>query len=131
MHGRFETTRWSIVLAARTGQSVESRDALERLCEAYWYPVYALVRRQGFEAEEARDLTQGYFTRLIERRDLKDVDPTLGRFRSFILASVKHFLSNELDRERTKKRAPERPLLSLDGRDAESRYRFEAVDDLT
>jgi RNA polymerase sigma factor (sigma-70 family) len=128
---RFETTRWSVVLAARTGESAESRDALERLCTAYWFPVYAFVRRQGFGAEEARDLTQGYFARLIERRDLKDVDPALGRFRSFLLASVKHFLSNELDRERAKKRAPERPLLSLDAQDAESRYRFEPADDLT
>jgi RNA polymerase sigma factor (sigma-70 family) len=131
VHGRFETTHWSLVLAARTGKSPESRSALEALCDAYWFPLYAFIRRQGYGAEEARDLTQGYFARLVERRDLKDVRPELGRFRSFLIASVKHFLSNELDRERAKKRAPGQPLLSLDVEEAEHRYRFEPVDALT
>jgi RNA polymerase sigma-70 factor (ECF subfamily) len=131
MDGRFETTQWSLVLAARTGNSAESRIALEALCEAYWFPLYAFIRREGHAAEEARDLTQGYFARLVERRDLKDVRPELGRFRSFLLVSVKHFLSNELDRERAKKRSPGPPLVSLDAQDAENRYRFEPVDALT
>ena len=131
MDGRFATTHWSLVLAARTGKSAESRTALEALCGAYWFPLYAFIRRQGYAAEEARDLTQGYFARLIEHRDLEDVDPALGRFRSFLLASVKHFLSNERDRESAKKRAPDRPLVSLDAQDAEGRYRFEPADDLT
>ena len=103
MEGRFRTTRWSDVLAARTGQSTESRNALAKLCEAYWYPLYVFVRRQGYSAEEACDLTQGYFARLIERGDLRQVDPHRGRFRSFLLASIKHFLSNERDREQAKK----------------------------
>jgi RNA polymerase sigma-70 factor (ECF subfamily) len=128
---RFETTRWSLVLAARTGRSSEGRKALAWLCEAYWYPIYAFVRRQGYNPEDARDLTQGYFARLLERRDLEDVDPALGRFRSFLLASVRHYLSNERDRERAKKRAPERPLLSLYADMAEDRYRVEPVDELT
>jgi RNA polymerase sigma factor (sigma-70 family) len=131
VNGRFATTHWSLVLAARTGRSAESRNALEALCDAYWFPLYAFIRRQGYAAEEARDLTQGYFARLIERRDLEDVRPELGRFRSFLLASVKHFLSNELDRERAKKRSPGPPLVSLDAQDAEVRYRFEPVDALT
>lgn len=131
MAARFQTTRWSVVLAARTGQSPASREALERLCSAYWFPVYAFVRRYGYGAEDARDLTQGYFVRLIERHDLKEVDPGLGRFRSFLLASVQHFLSNELDRVRAKKRAPEQPLLSLDESDAESHYGLEPADDDT
>ncbi|MFY9551391.1 MAG: sigma-70 family RNA polymerase sigma factor [Thermoanaerobaculia bacterium] len=131
MNGRFATTHWSLVLAARSGESVESRNALEALCAAYWYPLYAFVRRQGYGAEAASDLTQGYFARLLERRDLKQVDPSLGRFRSFLLASVKHFLSNELDRERAKKRSPDRPLLSLDAEGAEDRYRVEPTDELT
>ncbi len=131
MDGRFQTTHWSLVLAARTGQSPESKDALEKLCNAYWFPVYAFVRRQGYGSEEARDLTQGFFARLLERRDLKDVRPELGRFRSFLLASVKHFLSNELDRERAKKRAPGAPLVSLDAREAEDRYGLEPADLMT
>jgi RNA polymerase sigma-70 factor (ECF subfamily) len=131
MDGRFATTHWSLVLAARTGRSAESRTALEALCDAYWFPLYALIRREGYGAEEARDLTQGYFARLVERRDLQDVRPGLGRFRSFLLASVKHFLFNELDRERAKKRSPGPPLVSLDAQDAEQRYRFEPVDAMT
>ncbi len=131
MDRRFQTTHWSLVLAARTGESPESRSALEQLCNAYWFPIYAFVRRQGYGVEEARDLTQGYFARLLERKDLQQVRPELGHFRSFLLASVKHFLSNELDRERAKKRDPGPPLLSLDARDAEGRYRFEPADDLT
>lgn len=131
MDGRFATTHWSLVLEARTGKSPESRIALEALCGAYWFPLYAFIRREGYAAEEARDLTQGYFARLVERRDLEDVRPELGRFRSFLLVSVKHFLSNELDRERAKKRAPGPPLVSLDAQDAEDRYRFEPVDALT
>jgi RNA polymerase sigma-70 factor (ECF subfamily) len=128
---RSETTRWSLVLAARTGRSPDSREALEALCRAYWFPLYSFIRRQGFGPEDAGDLTQGYFARLVEHRDLRDVRPDLGRFRSFLLASVKHFLSNELDRQRARKRAPERPLLSLDAEDAERRYRFKPVDTLT
>jgi len=128
---RFQTTRWSLILAARSGRSPDSREALEALCKAYWFPLYAFIRRLGFGADEARDLTQGYFARLIEHRDLKDVRPDLGRFRSFLLGSVKHFVSNELDRQRAKKRAPERPLLSLDTTEAERLYRFEPVDALT
>jgi RNA polymerase sigma-70 factor (ECF subfamily) len=131
VQSRFETTRWSLVLAARTGQSAEGRKALAWLCEAYWYPIYAYVRRQGYAPEDARDLTQGYFARLLERGDLQDVDPALGRFRSFLLASVRHHLSNERDRERAKKRAPERPLLSLYADMAEDRYRVEPADAAT
>jgi RNA polymerase sigma-70 factor (ECF subfamily) len=128
--GKFRTTRWNVVLAAAKGESAMSRDALGSLCEDYWYPVYVFVRRQGFGAEEARDLTQGYFTRLIERRGLKNVSPQLGRFRSFLLASVRHFLSNERDREQARKRAPRKPLVSLD-ESAEDRYLAEPVDELT
>ena len=131
METRFATTRWSLVFAARSGHSPDSREALEALCKAYWFPLYAFIRRQGYGADEAGDLTQGYFARLVEHRDLRDVRPDLGRFRSFLLVSVKHFLSNELDRQRARKRAPERPLLSLDAAEAERRYRFEPVDELT
>ena len=128
---RFDTTRWSLVLAARTGSTKESRAALAALCEAYWYPIYALIRRQGHGAEEARDLAQGYFARLIEKKDLRQVDPDLGRFRSFLLVSVRHFLSNERDRELARKRSPGQPILSLDVEAAESLYRIEPVDSMT
>jgi RNA polymerase sigma factor (sigma-70 family) len=105
--------------------------ALEELCRAYWYPLYAFVRRQGYAADEALDLTQSYFARLLERRDLQQVRPDLGRFRSFLLASVKHFLSNELDRERAKKRSPDLAVLSLDAREAEGRYAAEPAETVT
>lgn len=131
METRFATTRWSLVFAARSGHSPDSREALEALCKAYWFPLYAFIRRQGYGVDEAGDLTQGYFARLLEHGDLRGVHPDLGRFRSFLLVSVKHFLSNELDRQRARKRAPERPLLSLDAAEAERRYRFEPVDELT
>lgn len=127
----FRTTRWTDVLTAARGDGIRSRRALENLCEAYWYPVYAFVRRQGFGADEARDLTQGYFTRLIERRALKDVRPELGRFRSFLLASVRHYLFNEIDRERARKRAPDKPLVPLEAGPAEDRYLAEPADEMT
>jgi len=120
-----------VVLAAAKGEGTEARKALGSLCEAYWYPVYAFVRRQGFASEDALDLTQGFFARLIERRGLKDVRPELGRFRSFLLASVRHFLSNERDRENARKRAPSQGLVSLEAETAEDRYLAEPVDALT
>ena len=94
------TTQWSLVLAAGEGRD----DALSRLCELYWYPVFAFVRRQGFDADEAQDVTQSFFARLIEKRDLAAADRTRGRFRSFLLASCRHFIANERDRGRRLKR---------------------------
>jgi RNA polymerase sigma-70 factor (ECF subfamily) len=128
---RFQTTNWSLVLAARGQQSADSRDALAWLCEAYWYPIYAFVRHKGHGAEDARDLTQGYFATLLEKGYLDDVQPEAGRFRSFLFASVSHFLANEHDRARTAKRGGGRVLESLDADAAEEKYRFEPVDHLT
>ena len=92
---QFHTTSWSLVIAA-AGQPTESADAaLATLCQLYWYPVYAFVRRQGHSQDDARDLTQEYFARLLEKHYLKDADPERGRFRSFLLATVRHFLANE------------------------------------
>jgi hypothetical protein len=93
------------VLAAREAPSSESRQALEGLCSAYWYPLYAFVRRQGHGPEESRDLTQGYFAQLLEKGYLEDFDPSLGRFRVFLKASVKNFLSKERDKAHAWKRA--------------------------
>ena len=127
----FATTSWSQVLAVRDGSPTESRRALAALCDAYWYPLYAFVRRQGCDAEEARDLTQAYFAQLLEKDYLKDVDPSEGRFRAFLKVSVKHFLSKERDKEHALKRGGQATTISLAAEDAEGRYRFEPVDDFT
>jgi RNA polymerase sigma-70 factor (ECF subfamily) len=131
MRSQFVTTSWTQVLAARDAASTESRQALETLCQAYWYPLYALVRRQGFDPEEARDLTQGYFAELLEKGYLDDFDPALGRFRVFLKASVKHFLSKEREKAQTWKRGGRTTKVSLDIEDGEGRYRHEPVDRLT
>jgi len=118
----FPTTSWGMVLAARGAPSSESQEALARLCDSYWRPVYYFIRRRGFRAEEARDLTQEFFARLLDRHYLKTVDRERGRFRSFLLAAVRHFLSNEMDRIRAQKRGAGRAPLSLDFETAEGRY---------
>ena len=128
---RFMTTRWSLVLAAGHPSGEHSTEALETLCEAYWYPAYAFIRRQGHDADAARDLTQEFFTRVLEKRYFRDADPARGRFRAFLLTAIRHFLSNERDRERALKRGGRAPKLSLDVENAESAYQLEGRDDLT
>ena len=126
-HGKrhFATTRWSIVLAAGRDSSPEAKTALVTLCETYWFPLYAFVRRQGYDAQDAQDLTQGFFARLLEKKDLRDVQRERGKFRSFLLASMKHFLMNEWDRTQAKKRGGDLRMLSVDFDEAESRLRLE------
>jgi len=119
---RFETTRWSLVLSAGAGGSLEARRALAALCEAYWYPLYAYVRRQGRGADDARDLTQAFFTRLIEKHDLSSVRRERGRFRAFLLAAMKHFLLNQNAERRALKRGGAYVVASLDLQSAEGRY---------
>lgn len=119
------------MLAARDADEPAARDALSCLCKAYWYPLYAYIRRAGHSADAAQDLTQEFFTRLLERDFLAAVDRSRGRFRSFLLASCRHFLSNERDRERAQKRGGGRPVLSFQATDAETRYSREPVDDMT
>jgi RNA polymerase sigma-70 factor (ECF subfamily) len=102
--------------------------ALETLCRAYWYPLYAFVRRQGRDPPEAQDLTQAFFCHLLENRALAAVHPNKGRFRSFLLASLKNFLANEWDRARASKRGGGQVTFSLDDFDPEQRYRVEPVD---
>ena len=128
MNARFATTNWSMVLAAGEAESEQAREALAALCEDYWYPVYAFTRNQGATAEDARDLTQSYFLQLLEKGYLKGLTPEAGRFRSFLLVSVRHFLSNARDRDHALKRGGGRTLFSLDYETAEGRYRFEAAD---
>ena len=126
---RFAATRWTIVVAAGQGQSPQATRALEDLCRAYWSPLYAYVRRCGYEAHEAEDLTQEFFARLLAKNYLADVTREKGKFRSFLLASLKHFLANEWDRARAKKRGGEHTHISLDAQAAETRYRSEPMDE--
>ena len=98
MNQRFHTTNWSLVLAAGNKRTPEGREALGNLCQAYWYPLYAFVRRMGYEPDQAADLTQAYFLRILEKDYLREVRQEDGRFRSFLLASLKHFLANEWDK---------------------------------
>lgn len=109
----FDTTHWSVVLEAQ-GQSPAAEEALEKLCRTYWRPVYSFIRRQGASLEEAEDLTQGFFALLLERRDLETVRREKGRLRSYLLVSLKHFLTNERYRARTVKRGEGRRLVPLD-----------------
>jgi len=122
---RFETTRWSLVLAAGASESRESAAALAALCETYWYPLYAYVRRRGHPIDDAQDLTQEFFTRLLQKNDLALAQRERGRFRSFLLTSLKHFLANEWHRGRAEKRGGGRSLLSIDFGMAEDRYGLE------
>ncbi len=127
----FVTTRWSVVLAAGLSTSVESEGALAQLCRTYWYPLYAFVRRQGRSPEDAEDLTQGFFAHLLEKKVLGGVVPEKGKFRSFLLASLKNFLANDWDRQRAAKRGGKHSLVSLDDDTAEDRYLREPSHDAT
>jgi RNA polymerase sigma factor (sigma-70 family) len=122
---RFATTRWSVVLTAQDKQSSRCRQAMDGLCRTYWYPLYAFVRKQGCTADQAADFTQGFFARCLERDWLDSVDQSKGRFRSFLLASIKHYVSNERARQRAKKRGGGKRIFSLDIETAETRYRIE------
>lgn len=122
---QFVTTRWTMVLTARRSDTVRAEAALEALCRTYWYPLYAHVRRQGHSPGDAQDLTQAFFARFIARHDLGDVDRSKGKFRSFLLASLKHFLANEWDKARAQKRGGGQPVIALDARSAETRYALE------
>ncbi len=126
----FESTRWSLVAAAGGDRgSGRAREALEALCSAYWYPIYAFIRRRGHDAEAAADLAQGFFAALLESDAFFGLDPAKGKFRAFLLASCQHFLAHERDRANALKRGGGRTIASLD--DAEGRYRREPSHDLT
>jgi DNA-directed RNA polymerase specialized sigma24 family protein len=131
MAARFPTTQWSVVLAARGSDSAEVRDALESLCGAYWYPLYAYTRSRGHDPETARDLTQGFFAHFLERDVLQPVAPEKGRFRAFLLACLKNFLAHERERAQALKRGGGVPTLSMDAEDAEGRFGREPADRLT
>jgi RNA polymerase sigma factor (sigma-70 family) len=128
---RFATTHWSVVLAARGPATPQSRQALAALCEGYWYPLYAYVRRSGFAAEDAQDLTQAFFARLLEKEVLNWADPLRGRFRSFLLGSLKHFLANQRRAARALKRGGGSATLSFDFSTGERRLQLEPSHELT
>ncbi len=127
----FATTHWSAVLAAGHQETLDAQAALEKLCRSYWYPLYAYVRRQGHPVQEAQDLTQSFFARLLQKNYLARADQNKGRFRTFLLSMLKHFLADEWDKQRAQKRGGLGPRYSLDTEAAETRYGLEPADPMT
>lgn len=127
----FATTRWAVVMAARDGDTTAAAEPFEELCRAYWAPIYAYIRRDGYGIEDAQDLTQEFFARWLEKRWLRHLEDQRGRFRSFLLTFLKHFLSDHRDRVSALKRGGGRQFIALDQFEAEERERIEPVDALT
>ncbi len=127
----FPTTLWTVVLHAGRNEPTQVQAALTQLCQAYWYPLYSFVRRRGYSSHDAQDLTQAFFAQLLEKRGLERVDPELGRFRTFLLASLKNFLANDWDRAHARKRGGGQTIVSIDEESAESRYQLEPSHDMT
>jgi RNA polymerase sigma-70 factor (ECF subfamily) len=120
-----------MVLSARDGGAAEAREALEVLCATYWYPLYAFVRRKGYGPEAAEDLVQGFFARLLEKGDLAAVERAKGKFRSFLMAACTHYLANQAQHDRARKRGGGRAPVSIDRLAAEGRYGCEPAHVLT
>lgn len=129
--GKFHTTRWSAVLLSAQSQAPGSQTALAELCRIYWYPIYALVRRRGHNADDAQDLTQGFFLHLLDHKALRHVSPLKGKFRSFLSASLHNYLLNAADHARCLKRGGNVEFVRLDAEIAEFRYQLESPDCLT
>ena len=126
----FATTHWSVVLAAGGDSTSSASAALEQLCRTYWYPLYAFVRRKGHSSEDAQDLTQAFFGRLLEKNYVAQADRERGRFRTFLLAALNHFLADEWDKTQRQKRGGGREIISFDAASAEDRYRLEPIEQL-
>jgi len=126
----FVTTHWSVVLTAGRSDTTRARTALENLCQIYWPPLYAYVRRRGYSPEDAQDFTQAFFARLLERKAVAGVAPEKGRFRSFLLPSLNHFLSDEWDKARAIKRGGGK-VISLDLQSAETQLGVIPVENFT
>ena len=127
----FATTHWSVVLAAGENDSPQGREALETLCNAYWYPIYVFVRRKGYSPEDAQDLTQEFFAQLIAKHHLRQADRGKGKFRTFLLAMLEHFMAREWNRNHRQKRGGQFQIVSLDQYSPEERYRLEPADNDT
>ncbi|HUC85247.1 MAG TPA: sigma-70 family RNA polymerase sigma factor [Candidatus Acidoferrales bacterium] len=125
----FVTTQWTMVLAAGQERTPQAARALEELCRTYWFPLYAYIRRRGHTKEDAEDLTQTFFARLLEKNPFAHLDSEKGKFRAFLLASLKHYLANERDKARTQKRGGGQPLLSLDWQTADTQFQVAASQD--
>jgi RNA polymerase sigma-70 factor (ECF subfamily) len=119
------------VVRAGDPSALAAHEALAELCASYWYPVYAFIRRQGHEPDHAQDLTQAFFVHLLEKGTLATADPSRGRFRSFVRTACAHFLADQRDRGRARKRGGDQIVLSIDARDAEGRYLREPTHNLT
>ncbi len=128
---QFATTHWSVVLAAADQEKPEAAAALEKLCCTYWYPLYAYIRRHGHSPEDSRDLTQEFFFRLLQRNSFAEADRAKGRFRSFLLGALKHFLADEKDKVAAKKRGGGRSMVSWEEVGAEERFAAEPADELS
>jgi RNA polymerase sigma factor (sigma-70 family) len=128
---RFPTTQWSRVISAGDPDAPLAKESLDELCNAYWYPLYAYIRRRGNDPEQAKDLTQDFFARILEKGLLAEADPTRGRFRSFLRTVCAHFLANRHDWEHARKRGGGRTALSIDAVSAEGQYVRELADGLT
>jgi RNA polymerase sigma-70 factor (ECF subfamily) len=122
----FATTHWTVVLAAGKRSTPEADRALEVLCRAYWFPLYAYVRRRGHSKHDAEDLTQAFFARFLEKNYLDGLNAERGRFRAFLLAALKHFLANEWDKSQRQKRGGQIPHLSLDWQTADTQFQLAA-----
>jgi RNA polymerase sigma-70 factor (ECF subfamily) len=120
-----------VVVRAGDSRSPEAASAMERLCRSYWYPLYVFVRRKGYGHEDASDLTQTFFARFLEKDYLRSVDVSLGKFRTFLLTAMTHFLSNEWDKAQAQRRGGGCQIFSLDAVSAEERYQLEPVDQAT
>jgi RNA polymerase sigma-70 factor (ECF subfamily) len=129
--GRFQTTHWSAVLLSAQSEAPGSRAALADLCKRYWYPIYSFVRRKGYNADDAQDLTQGFFLSLLDRKALSQVHPAKGKFRSFLLASLRNYLSDQFDRRHSLKRGKNIEFVSFDFQNGDERYLSEPRDALT
>jgi RNA polymerase sigma factor (sigma-70 family) len=128
---RFVTTHWSAVLRAGCVDSGSAREALNELCQTYWYPLYCFIRRQGHAPHEAEDLTQGFFARLLEKNFVSDARQERGKFRSFLLTALKGFLANEWDRQHAQKRGGFQTAIEIDQAMAETRLDAELKQELT
>lgn len=127
----FRTTHWTVLLSAGDPERPLAAQALADFCQVYWYPLYAYVRRRGYDAVSARDLTQEFFAQLLQKRLLSGLDPAKGKFRSWLLAVMNHFLAHEWAKSRAQKRGGGTWLLSLDDTNAEERFQLEPVDRCT
>ena len=128
---RFATTHWSVVLAAGSASSPDYQRALSTLCQTYWYPLYAYLRRQGHDSHQAEDYTQAFFAQMLEKGYLSRVEPQPGKFRSFLLTALRHFLADQRDRARAVKRGGDKEPLPLNFQTAEGRYTLEPANDLS